>query len=699
MIRLAHTRLVVFLSTLLLFFSHTLLPFPGAFAEPGEPLPLSIGIYDNNPKVFLDEHGQARGIFIDILQDIATKENWQLRFVPGSWEEGMERLIRGEIDLMPDVAYSSERSKLFVFHHQPVLSSWSQIYARPNSGIRSILDLNGKKVATLKGSVQQEAFLGLIESFGISVELIGARDYKTAFAMAHIGEADAAISNSFFGFTHAKTYQLEDTAVVFSPSQLHFAARPGMAPGVPQAIDRQLIRLKEDRDSVYYASLKKWMAEDVAFALPVWVKIVGSGVIAFLLLSLIGSFILKRQVNARTAELRKINEEMEERIKERTAQLAAINKEQISIFETASTGIVLMRNRQVVHCNRKFEEIFAYPPGEMDGKPTRVWYPDEAAYQLGGEPVYQQMARGETHRRHQQLIRKDGSLFWARISCRAFDPRDPLAGAVAIIEDISDERQQEEQLRQAMEKAQAADRLKSAFLATMSHELRTPLNSIIGFTGIILQGLAGPLNPEQHKQMSMVQASSRHLLSLINDVLDISKIEAGQLTLDRSPFDLRASLEKTVKLVAPLAEKKGLALEAELPDLDYRLVGDQRRVEQVVINLLNNAIKFTEQGWVRLAIADQGEALVLSCQDSGIGIKEEDFPHLFQPFHQLDSGLARKREGTGLGLSICDKILSMMGGSITVDSTPGEGSTFTIRLPRQANEVSNEHEAPGYRGQ
>lgn len=673
-----------------LFFSPAMLPVPCALAEPSEPLPLVVGIYDNSPKIFRDENGQARGIFIDILQEIATKENWQLQFVHGTWEEGLQRLTNGEIDLMPDVAYSGERAKNFVFHHQPVLSSWSQVYARPGSGIRSILDLNGKKIATLKGSVQQEAFLRLSESFGISVDLLGARDFKTAFAMAHIGEADAAISNSFFGFTHAKTYRLEDTAVVFSPSQLHFAARPGTAPEILQTIDRQLIRLKEDRNSVYYASLRKWMAEEVTFSLPLWVKVVGSGVIAFLILSLIGSAILKRQVNSRTTELRSINEKMEERIRERTAQLAAINKEQTSIFETASTGIVLMRNRRVVHCNRKFEEIFACARGEMDGQPTRVWYPDEEAYQLGGEPVYAQMARGETHCRHQQLIRKDGTLFWARISCRAFDPGDPLAGAVAIIEDISDERQQEEQLRRAMEQAQAADRIKSAFLATMSHELRTPLNSIIGFTGIMLQGLTGPLNPEQHKQMSMVQASSRHLLSLINDVLDISKIEAGQLTLDRNPFDLRASLEKTLKLVAPLAEKKGLAVQAELPELDYRISGDQRRVEQVVINLLNNAIKFTEQGWVRLTIADQGEELVLSCQDSGIGIKAEDIPHLFQPFHQLDSGLARKREGTGLGLSICEKIVTMMGGSIHVQSVPGQGSTFTIRLPRQASEESNE---------
>lgn len=666
---------------------------PSISTEAGDQRVVTVGVYENEPKIFTDKSGKPAGIFIDIIEHIAALEGWQLRYKPGTWEEGLGRLTRGEIDLMPDVAFTAERTQLFSFHKEAVLSSWSQVFTKKGSGIHSILDLNNKKIAVLRGSVQEDAFARLSESFDLRVHLVPAKDFKTAFAMVSIGEADAAISNSFFGFVHAQKYGLVDTAVVFNPSKLLFAAPQDRSSELLAAIDHHLIQLKKDRTSIYYTALKRWMAEDVHFNLPVWLKIAGGVLLAFLVLSLVGSAVLKHQVNVRTAELRKINEEMEQRVKERTAQLAAINKEQISIFETASTGIVLMRDRTVVHCNRKFEEIFDYQPGEMDGKPTRIWYPDDAAHALGGEPVYAQMARGETHRRSQQMIRKDGALFWARISCRAFDPTAPLAGAVAIIEDMSDEREAEEQLRQAMEQAQAADRIKSAFLATMSHELRTPLNSIIGFTGIMLQGLTGPLNPEQHKQMSMVQASSRHLLSLINDVLDISKIEAGQLTLANSPFDLKDSLEKLVKLVAPLAEKKAVALQADLPDIDWTISADQRRVEQVVLNLLNNAIKFTESGEVQLACRDNGDTLTLSFTDTGIGIRQEDIAGLFQPFHQLDSGLARKREGTGLGLSICKKILDMMGGSIEVQSSLGTGSTFTVHLPRHAHEVVHEQPA------
>jgi len=237
------------------------------------------------------------------------------------------------------------------------------------------------------------------------------------------------------------------------------------------------------------------------------------------------------------------------------------------------------------------------------------------------------------------------------------------------------------ELAAAMEKARAADHLKSAFLATMSHELRTPLNSIIGFTGILLQGLAGPLNGEQQKQMRMVQASSRHLLALINDVLDISKIEAGQLSLSLVTFDLRDAIEKALKLVAPLAEKKEVDLRLEIAEDVGSVTSDRRRLEQIVLNLLTNAVKFTEKGHVRIVCRSDNDQYLLSVADTGVGIREEDIPGLFQPFHQVDAGLSRKHEGTGLGLSICRKLIVMMGGTIDVESRWGRGTTFTIRFP------------------
>ena len=237
------------------------------------------------------------------------------------------------------------------------------------------------------------------------------------------------------------------------------------------------------------------------------------------------------------------------------------------------------------------------------------------------------------------------------------------------------------ELAVAKERAEESDRLKSAFLATMSHELRTPLNSIIGFTGIILQELAGPLNGEQTKQLAMVQSSARHLLALINDVLDISKIEAGQLEIRAERFDLPAALEKVAALVKPLVDRKGLALRVVLSPNVGPVISDRLRVEQVLLNLLNNAVKFTERGEITLTVETGPGSLRISVADTGIGIKPEDMENIFQPFRQVDSGLTRQHEGTGLGLTICRRLAGLLGGEISAKSTWGEGSVFTFVLP------------------
>ena len=299
-------------------------------------------------------------------------------------------------------------------------------------------------------------------------------------------------------------------------------------------------------------------------------------------------------------------------------------------------------------------------------------------------------------------VRRNGEHVWIAWTNRVvLDDRGQVAEILSIGEDITARKRVEEELRAAQatleerilvrttelavarDRAEEADRFKSAFLATMSHELRTPLNSIIGFTGIILQGLAGPLNAEQIKQLGMVRSSSRHLLALINDVLDISKIEAGDLKVAFAPFDLRATIERSVAAVRPFSETKRLALRLEISPQIGQLESDARRVEQILLNLLNNAIKFTERGGVVLSVDVVASTIRMRVTDTGIGIKSEDLANLFRPFQQVTNGLSRSHEGTGLGLVICRRLAGLLGGEIQVESQPGKGSTFTVILPRK----------------
>ncbi|MCK2095580.1 ATP-binding protein [Thauera aromatica] len=546
---------------------------------------LRVGIYQNSPKVGLGANGKAEGIFVDVLEAIARAEGWRIEYVPGSWNEGLERLAAGEIDLMPDVAPSAERERLFDFHDEPVLSSWSQVYARPDSGIRTLLDLDGERVAVLDGSVQEAVFRQMASGFSIAVELLPVPDFFAALDAVAEGRADAVVTNRYFGMRYAPGFGLEDTAVMFSPVQLYFAMRKGSDPALLAAIDRQLVALKKDHDSAYFRSLRRWAVEAPRVVLPPWLSGAVALAVALLLAAVAWVWLLRRQVALKTDEIVRSNaevnmlaqrhtQELEQRVAERTEALARANAELLT----------------------------------------------------------------------------------------------------------------------AKQAAESADHLKSAFLATMSHELRTPLNSIIGFTGILLQGLAGPLNAEQGKQLGMVRDSARHLLALINDVLDISRIEAGELRMACDVFDPAAAVAKVVGIVRPLAEKKALALEVEVADGIGPMVGDARRVEQILLNLLGNAVKFTEQGRVRLQVdavagppgpagAAAAPRLRMAVSDTGIGIRPEDMVLLFQPFRQVDTALSRKHDGTGLGLAICRRLAEMMGGDITVDSRWQEGSTFTVVLP------------------
>lgn len=405
---------------------------------------------------------------------------------------------------------------------------------------------------------------------------------------------------------------------------------------------------------------------------------------------------LERLVADRTAALESANRELQREIEVRiTAEKLLVYREAQYRDLVESANSVILRwqpNGRITFFNKFAQDFFGYREEEILGRNiigTVVPETDSTGHDLSALAA-DIVARPEAYVRNEnENVRKDGERVWI-----AWTNKPILAGDGTIIEilsigvDITQLVLTERELRTtlqdlavAKDRAEAADQLKSAFLATMSHELRTPLNSIIGFTGILLQGLVGGLNDEQKKQLNMVRTSANHLLSLINDVLDISKIEAGQLQVSSEPLDLQALINKVIQTVQPLAEKKGLELTIDICPDNYAMSSDPRRLEQILLNLLSNAVKFTEHGQVSLTCSRTGEDVVISVKDTGIGIKDVDIPMIFKPFQQIDTGLSRKYEGTGLGLSICKKLVELLGGKIWVESAWEAGSTFGFSLP------------------
>jgi PAS domain S-box-containing protein len=238
-------------------------------------------------------------------------------------------------------------------------------------------------------------------------------------------------------------------------------------------------------------------------------------------------------------------------------------------------------------------------------------------------------------------------------------------------------------LRAAKEQAEHADRAKSEFLANMSHELRTPLNAIIGFSQLLIDGRAGPLNPEQKEYLSDVLTSGSHLLNLVSDILDLTKISAGKLEFNPQLFSVRQAIERSCVSIQPMPSAKNITIAVDTPAGDDLVYLDPVRFMQILQNLLSNAVKFTpENGVVSItARLDEQRRVRVEVKDSGIGISKEDLPRLFREFEQGDSGFGKRQQGTGLGLALTKKIIELQHGSISVESEPGNGSTFSVILP------------------
>ena len=357
---------------------------------------------------------------------------------------------------------------------------------------------------------------------------------------------------------------------------------------------------------------------------------------------------------------------------------------------------------RVVAWNRAMEEMTGITAEEMLGKGDY-----EYALPFYGErrPILIDLAllpREELERKYAHLERKGsvlaGEAFTPRLKGRGrylyatasvlHNSQGRVVGAIETIRDITERKDAEEELQKAKAAAEAATQAKSAFLATMSHEIRTPMNAIIGMSGLLLNT---PLDQQQQEFAEIIRASGDALLTIINDILDFSKIEAGKMELEYTAFELRECLEGAIDLLAARAAEKKLDLAVEIrPNVPHAVIGDVTRLRQVLINLLNNAVKFTEQGEVVLTAAvedeqpktGQGKAVTLhfAVRDTGIGIPADRLNYLFQSFSQVDASTSRKYGGTGLGLAISKRLAEMMGGNMWVQSVPGQGSIFHFTI-------------------
>ncbi|MBN2513455.1 MAG: transporter substrate-binding domain-containing protein, partial [Sedimentisphaerales bacterium] len=612
-----------------------------------------VGLYENKPKIFTDESGEASGIFPTILNEIAQKEQWQLAYVPCEWNDCLDALENGSIDLMPDVAFTPERNERFDFHTEAVVSSWSAVYAKRKKQMSSIADLNGQRIAVLKGSIQQTVLRQMAQGFGLKVSFIEAQSFEEAFFVTAKGDADAVVSNQFFGDYYHQQYGLEKTPVIFSPVSLYFATASGSNADLLKAIDNNLQAMESQPGSVYYKALQAWIKQPPKTAIPQFFIWLLFSVSAILFLAVLFILLLRRQVRAATRNLTRANEMLSESenkfrdlFQKHTAVKLIINPGNGNIVEANEAAEIFYGWSRDELLRMRIQDINTLPPEQVEAEAEMA----------------RQKKRSHFEFRHRLA---NGSLRDVEVFSSAIDIKGETF-LHSIIHDITEKRKLEEQYRQA-QKMESVGRLAGG----VAHDYNNMLSVILGYTELALY----QVDPSDriHANLTEVLHATKRSADITRQLLAFARrqtVEPKTLDLNKSMTGILQMLWRLIGEDIDLTWQPG----AEL----WPIYIDPSQLDQILANLCTNARDaitgvgkiIIETGKVTFDKAYcedhdgfiPGDFTMLAVSDDGCGMDHETLNNIFEPFFTT-KGVGK---GTGLGLATVYGIVKQNNGFINV---------------------------------
>lgn len=632
------------------------------------PRSVRVGVYQNEPKIFRDDTGEASGIFADLVSEIAQRESWELEFVSCEWSACLEALQGGRIDLLPDVAFSRDRDETIDFHRIPVIESWSQLYTR--GMIEDVSDLHGKKVVVLRGAIQQSAFEHMMEGFGLRVDIVPVDSLPEAFRMVQAGSADAAISNHFFGDRFHRDYGLAKSPIVFQAAQLYFATAEGRNQDLLTAMDRHLESWRKDPNSPYYQTLGRWMGRRPELFIPGYVRWCVGIALGLLTLSIGMILLLRRQVRARTDHLEQAVRDLKD--SEQRYRLIA--------DKTADVIWQMDLDLRFTYVNAAVYTVLGYRPEEYMGTclSDHVEAEDLPVIAKVVMAGLQDGTAGADAMLETRLRHKDGRMIPVEVhGSLILDDQGNPQRIQGTTRDVTQQRRISEQL-QVSQRLEAVGQLAGG----VAHDFNNLLTVINSGADLVLEELR-PDDPVRVDLMEIRRAGQRAAV-LTRQLLAFSRkqvLEPRPLNMDELVHDLLGMLRRL------LGEQIRIEVHSE-PDLGV-VRADPGQLEQVMVNLAVNARDAMPDGgtlsiglgrvMIEEARADTvpGEYLMVSVSDTGIGMDKTTQAHIFEPFFTTKS----VGKGTGLGLAMVWGIVKQSGGHVEVQSEVGVGTTFRIYLP------------------
>ncbi len=657
---------------------------------------LRVGIYTSKPFAFLDKAGQPQGLFVDILNHIGQQEDWDIAYIHGSWNDCQTRLIRGEIDLLANVARTAARAKRWNFTREYVILDWASVFKKTGSEIHTIFDLQGKTVSVLKNAITTTEFKNLLNSFGMTCRLLEKTENRETLRSVHTGEADAAVSLNIYATLLRENFQFERTSIVFAPIKLRFATQKGTHSDILARMDQHLVQLKKEKASVYHRFLDKWLgAEQEQHVLPSWFWWTLLILLSVTGISVLFMIMLNTRVHARTAALRSANERLNKEIadRQRTEEALRESEERFrQIYEHMRIGVAQVDLQfKVIRANQAYCDMLGYREEDLQGKHlSEFTHPEIVAENLHKQT---QLAQGaiDHYQMEKMFIHRDGHTVHGILDANLIrDTAGNPSYFLGSVLDITARKQAEQQIHQLnteleqhvrdrTAELEAANKELEAFSYSVSHDLRAPLRHIVAFVQLLEKDAADVLNEECTHYLTVISEAGQQMGRLIDALLSFSRM--GRVEMKTTRVNMDDLIQNVLKIVQHETEGREIVWKVSpLPGAR----GDPAMLRLVLTNLITNALKFTrEQPQAEIEIGhlpDNADEHIFYIRDNGTGFDMKYVDKLFGLFQRLHS--TQEFEGTGLGLANIRRIIHRHGGRTWAEGEVGKGATFYFSFPK-----------------